>query len=106
MEGGVGLDDDVFVRGLLEFIHEHGLAGFQGFGDFGMNAKGKIRAFVIGGGHFARFRLNFVTEGWDGFDHAGTGAIRARLAENALESLLGAFARNANEAELVEGERL
>src|ERR1700730_9856334 len=27
VEGGVGLDDDVFVRGLLEFIHEQGLAG-------------------------------------------------------------------------------
>jgi hypothetical protein len=28
MEGGVGLDDYVFVRGLLEFVDEHGLAGF------------------------------------------------------------------------------
>jgi len=28
VEGGVGLDDYVFVRGLLEFVHEHGLAGF------------------------------------------------------------------------------
>ena len=40
VKGGVGLDDDVFVGGLLEFVHEHGLASFQGFGDFGMNAKG------------------------------------------------------------------
>jgi hypothetical protein len=27
VERGVGLDDDVFVSGLLEFVHEHGLAG-------------------------------------------------------------------------------
>ena len=26
VEGGVGLDDDVFVRVLLEFVDEHGLA--------------------------------------------------------------------------------
>jgi hypothetical protein len=28
VEGGVGLDDDVFVRVLFEFVHQHGLAGF------------------------------------------------------------------------------
>jgi len=28
MQGGVGLDDDVFVRGLLQFVYEQGLAGF------------------------------------------------------------------------------
>jgi hypothetical protein len=28
VEGGVGLDDDVLVRGLLQFVHEQGLAGF------------------------------------------------------------------------------
>jgi hypothetical protein len=27
VEGGVGLDDDVFVRSLLQFVHEQGLAG-------------------------------------------------------------------------------
>jgi hypothetical protein len=28
VEGGIGLDDYVFVRGLLQFVDEHGLAGF------------------------------------------------------------------------------
>jgi hypothetical protein len=28
VEGGVGLDDDVFVGGLLEFVDEHGFARF------------------------------------------------------------------------------
>ncbi len=40
VEGGVGLDDDVFVSGLLEFVHEHGLAGFESLCDFGMNTEG------------------------------------------------------------------
>src|SRR5712692_12119418 len=54
VQGGVGLDDDVFVRSLLEFVDEHGLAGLQGFGDLGIHADGEVRAFVIGGGHLAR----------------------------------------------------
>src|SRR6266481_5455377 len=106
VEGGVGLDDDVFVRGLLEFVNEHGLAGLQGFGDLGIHADGEVRAFVIGSGHLARFGLDFVAEGGDGFHHAGAGAIRARLAEDALERLLGALASDADEAEFVEGQRL
>src|SRR5713226_7598630 len=106
MEGGVGLNDDVLVRGLLEFVDEHGLAGFQGFGDFRIHADGEVRAFVLGGSHLARFGLDFVTERGDGFDHAGPGAIWAGLAEDALERLLGALAGDANEAELVEGQRL
>src|SRR6266849_11033127 len=54
---GVGLDDDVFVQSLLEFVDEHGLAGLQGFGDFRVHADCKVRAFVVGGSHFARFGL-------------------------------------------------
>ena len=71
-----------------------------------MNTKGEIRAFVIGGGHLARFGLDFVAKRGNGFDHAGASAIGAGLAENAFERLLGTFARDADEAELVEGERL
>src|SRR4029077_9498045 len=36
VEGGVGLDDHVFVGGLLELVDQHGLAGFEGFRDFRM----------------------------------------------------------------------
>jgi len=50
--------------------------------------------------------LNFVAERRDGLDHPGAGAIRARLAEDALQGLLGALARDADEAEFVEGQRL
>src|SRR5216683_1767462 len=105
MEGGVGLDDDVFVRVLLEFVDEHGLAGLEGFGDFRVHAEREVRAFMVGSGHLSRLGLNFVAERGNGLDHAGAGAIRARLAENALERLLGALASDADEAELVEGER-
>src|SRR5258708_15005186 len=103
MEGGVGLDDDVLVRGLLEFVDEHGLRVLQGFGDFRIHADGKVRAFVFGGSHLARFGLDFVAQRGNGLDHAGAGAIGAGLAENALERLLGALASDADEAEFVEG---
>ena len=106
MEGGIGLDDDVLVRGLLEFVDEHGLTGLQGFGDFRIHADGEVRAFVLGGSHLARFGLDFVAERRDGLDHAGAGAVRARLAEDALERLFGALASDADEAEFVEGKRL
>jgi hypothetical protein len=105
VQGGVGLDDDVFVGGLLEFVDEHGLAGFQRFGDFRVDAESQVGALVVCGGHLAGFGLNFVAERGAGFDHAGAGAIGAGLAENAFESLLGAFAGDANETELVERER-
>src|SRR5260370_39172400 len=48
MEGGVGLDDDVFVRVLFELVDEHRLAGLLSFGDFGIHADGEVRAFVVG----------------------------------------------------------
>src|SRR6267143_1710347 len=105
VKGGVGLDDDVLVRGLLEFVDEHGLAGLQGFCDFRIHADREVRALVIGGSHLPRFALDFVAERGDGLDHAGACAIRAGLAEHALERLLGAFAGDADEAELVEGKR-
>src|SRR5213082_2626141 len=101
MKGGVGLDNDVLVRGLLEFVDEHGLAGLQGFGDFRIHANGEIWTFVIGSRHLARFGLDFIAQRGDGLDHTGAGAIRARLAEDALESLLGALAGDADEAEFV-----
>src|SRR5260370_42659749 len=106
VERGVGLDDDVLVRGLLEFVDEHGLAGLQGFGDFRIHADREVRAFVLGGSHLARFGLDFVAERRDGLDHAGAGAIGAGLAEDARERLLCSLAGDANEAELVEGKRL
>src|SRR5882762_304785 len=105
VQRGVGLDDDVLMRSLLEFVDEHGLAGFESFGDFRIHADREVGAFVIGSGHLARLGLNFVAERGDGLDHAGASAIRAGLAEHALERLLSAFAGDAHEAELVERER-
>src|SRR4051812_4108013 len=95
MESGVGLNDYVFVGGLFEFINEHGLARLQRFGDFRVNAKRQVRIFVIRGGHFARFGLDFVAERRAGLHHAAAGAIGAGLAKHALERLLGAFASDA-----------
>src|SRR5579883_2548273 len=106
VESGVGLNDDMLVGVLLEFINEHGLTGIERFGNFRVHAKRKVRAFVLGlGGHLARFRLDFVAERGNGLDHAGAGAIRAGLAQDALEGLLRAFARDADKAKFVEGER-
>src|ERR1700688_1222510 len=70
-----------------------------------MHAQGQVGAFVAGHGHFAGFRLDFVAQRGNGFDHAGAGAIRAGLAEHALKSLLGAFASDAHQAKFVEGQR-
>src|SRR6266478_2506991 len=84
VKGGVGLDDDVLVRGLLEFVDEHGLASLQSFGNFGIHADGEVRAFVIRCRHLARFGLDFIAQRGDGLDHAGAGAIRAGLAKDAL----------------------
>ena len=52
VQGSVGLDDYVFVGGLLEFVDEHGLAGLQGFRDFRMHAQRQVGVFVVRGGHF------------------------------------------------------
>ena len=106
VEGGVGLDDDVFVGVLLEFVDEHGLAGLERLGDFRVHAERKVRTFMLGGaGHFARFGLDFVAQRGNGFDHAGAGAVRAGLAKDAFEGLLGALAGDADETEFVEGKR-
>src|SRR5882757_2403631 len=40
VQGRVRLDDDVLVRGLLEFVDQHGFASLQSFGDFRMHAQG------------------------------------------------------------------
>src|SRR6202166_4963022 len=70
-----------------------------------MYAQGQVGAFVAGHGHFAGFRLDFVAQRGNGFDHARAGAIRAGLAKHALESLLGALASDAHQAEFVEAQR-
>src|SRR6202011_5413920 len=70
-----------------------------------MDAQGQVGAFVAGHGHFAGFRLDFIAQRGNGFDHSRAGAIRARLAEHALESLLGALASDAHQAKFVEGQR-
>ena len=55
-------------------------------------------------GHFARFCLDFVAERRDRLHHAGACAVRAWLAERALQGLLGAFARDGHQAEFVEAQ--
>src|SRR5258708_5335480 len=86
MEGGVGLDDDVFVRVLFEFVDEHGLAGLQGFGDFGVHADGEVWAFVIGGAHLPRFRLHFVAQPGRGLNHTRAPAVRLRRSSMSMKS--------------------
>src|SRR5215813_3745885 len=105
MESGVGLNDDVLVRILLKFINQHGFARLERLGNFRMDAERQSGIVVVGDGHLARFGQNFVAERWNGLDHAGAAARGARLAEHPLERLFGALARNADKAELVEGER-
>jgi len=52
------------VRGLLEFVDEHGLTGLESFGDFGIHADREVRAFVIGGGHLPCFGFGFRSRAW------------------------------------------
>src|SRR5438445_7516682 len=106
VQRGVGLNDDVLVCGLLEFVDEHGLASLERFSDFRMHAQSKIRGIRVGSSHLARCVLDFVTQRRSEFPRAGAGARRARLAQHTFERLLGAFARDADEAEFVERERL
>src|SRR5579859_4383536 len=105
VEGGVGLNDDVLVRVLLELVNQHGFARLERLGDFRMDAERQIRIVVIGDGHLARFGQDFVAEGRNGLDHAGAAARGARLAEHTLERLFSALAGDADEAELVERKR-
>ena len=78
---------------------------FRALAISGLTRRVRLVAVVIGG-HLARFGLDFVADRGDGLDHAGAGAIGAGLAEDAFERLLGAFARDADQAEFVEGQRL
>ncbi len=104
MQCGVGLNDDVLVRILFQFVDEHGLAGLERFGDFRMHAQSKIRSIRVSHRHLARFVLDFVAQRWNGFDHSGASAGRARLAQHTFQRLLGALARDADQAEFVEGK--
>ena len=45
MQRRIGQDDDCFARGVLEIFDQGGLARFQGFGDFWVDASVVI-AFV------------------------------------------------------------
>ena len=47
MKSGVGLNDDVLMCGLLEFVDEHGLAGLERFGDFGCTRKVRFGESVL-----------------------------------------------------------
>src|SRR6202162_2889569 len=69
-----------------------------------MHAQGQVGAFLPVRGYFACFRRDFVAQRGNGFDHSRAGAIRARLAEHALESLFGALAGDAHQAKFVEAE--
>jgi hypothetical protein len=40
VQGGVGLDDDVFVRVLFQFVDQNRLARLERFGNFRVDAKG------------------------------------------------------------------
>src|SRR5262245_19519679 len=71
-----------------------------------MHAERQVRGFGIGGSHLAGFVLDFIAQGRNGFDHAGSGAGRARLAEHAFERLFGALASDADQAKFVEGKGL
>ena len=55
------MDDDVLVRGLLEFVDQHGLARLQRFGDLRMDAHVRFGP-VFRGSDLARFGLNFVAQ--------------------------------------------
>ena len=103
MQRRVRLDDDGLARGVLEFFDQRRLARLQRFGDFRVDAQGQVLRVQVGG-HFVRFGLDFVANRGDGLDHARAGAVGAGLAEHAFEGLLGAFARDGDQAKFVEAQ--
>jgi len=105
MQRRVGLDDDALVRRLLELFDQRGFARLERLGDFRIDTQREALRFEFGG-HFSRLGLNLVADCRDRLDHAGAGAVGARLAQDAFEGLLRAFARNADQAEFIEGEGL
>ena len=104
MQRRIRLDDDALASGLLEFFDQGGFARLERLGDLWVDAQGEA-ARVHVSGHFSRFGLDFVADCGNRFDHAGAGAVGAWLAEHTFERLFGAFARDADQAEFVEGER-
>ena len=84
---------------------KRGFARLERFGDFGMHAQREAGGVEVRG-HLARFGLNLVADRRHGLHHARAGAIRAGLAQHALERLLGALARDGHQAEFVEREHL
>src|ERR1700738_4926122 len=70
-----------------------------------MHAQRQVGAFVAGHGHLAGFAVDVIARRGNGFDHSGPGAVWARLAEHALERLLGAFASDAHQDKFVEAQR-
>ncbi len=103
MQRWVGLNDNALVGSLLEFFDQRRFARLERFGDFRIDAQREALRLKFGG-HFSRFALDLVADRRDRLDHAGAGAVGARLAQHAFERLLGAFARDADQAEFVEGE--
>src|SRR5580765_5103001 len=103
MERRIRLNDHGFARGVLQILDQGGLAGLQGLGDFRVDAQRDVLSVEVGG-HFFGFGLNFVADRGNGFDHAGAGAVRAGLAQDAFQGLLRAFAGDAYQAEFVESQ--
>ena len=103
MQRRVGLDDDALVRGLLELFDQRGFARLERLGDFRIDTQGEALRLEFGG-HFSRLGLDLVADRRDRLDHAGAGAVGARLAQHSFERLLRAFARDADQTELVERE--
>src|SRR6267378_3974332 len=86
MQRRIGLNDDALARGLLELFDQRRLARLERLRNLWIDAEGEA-ARVHVGGHFSRFGLDFVADCGDGFDHAGSGAVRAWLAQYAFERL-------------------
>ena len=83
MQRWIRLDDDGLARGVLEIFDQGRLARLQGLGDFRVDAQRDVLRVQVAG-HFLRFGLNLVANRGDGLDHAGTGAVRAGLAQDAF----------------------
>src|SRR6266404_1401211 len=103
MQRRIGLNDDALARGLLELFDQRRLARLERLRNLWIDAEGEA-ARVHVGGHFSRFGLDFVADCGDRLDPAGSSAVGARLRQYAFQRLFRAFARDAHQAEFVEGE--
>ena len=105
MQRRIRLDNNALLRPAFQLFDQRRFPRLQRLRNFRMYpqsnaACGQIRS------HLPRLSLYLVAQSRNRLHHPRPGAIRARLAQRALQSLLGPLARNRHQTKLVEPQHL